>query len=442
MAVIRVSGPDAIRITDTVFKGKALPDQPTHTIHYGHIMDGETVVDEVMVSLFRSPKSFTAEDTTEISCHGSPIIAQKIIQLLIRHGAVPAQPGEFSLRAFLNGRIDLSQAEAVADLIQAQSEASLRLALDQMKGGFARKIRELRQQLIDYKALVELELDFGEEDVAFADREKMQSLMKDIRGIIRPLAESFRSGQVIREGIQTVLAGKPNAGKSTLLNAMLQEERALVSDIAGTTRDTIEESLHLKGMLFRFIDTAGLRESEDVIERMGIARTRESIQKAHLLILIVDVSQTSAEDIKEQLREIDTGQKTVIIVANKTDLLSDEELSDRLKQLSTCGFPVVCISALHGGGIDQLREELVAAGERECKTEEGGVIISNMRHYEALIRADEALEQVAVGLKMGATGDIVSLNLRDALEALGQISGTISNEEVLGSIFSRFCIGK
>lgn len=442
LAVIRVSGPQAIAITASVFKGKALTEQPSHTIHYGHIVAGDSVVDEVMISLFRAPRSFTAEDTTEISCHGSPFIAQQIIALLIRQGAMAAQPGEFTMRAFLHGRIDLSQAEAVADVIQAQSDAALKLALDQMKGGFARQIKALRQQLIDYKALIELELDFGEEDVAFADREKMMGLMNELQAVIRPLAASFASGQVIREGLQTVLAGKPNAGKSTLLNALLQDERALVSDIAGTTRDTIEESLHIDGLLFRFIDTAGLRESTDLIEQMGISRTRERIRQAHLLVLLFDLEQSRVEDIRQQLEEADMGERPVLLVGNKADRLSAEACEEKIKGIKQLGHNVLGISALRGEGIDALRQALVEAGQREWKPAEGGVVISNMRHYEALLRADRALEEVREGLEGSATGEILSLSLREALEALGEISGQISNEEVLGSIFGRFCIGK
>ena len=451
IGVIRLSGSEAIQTTAKIFKGKNLEKQKSHTVHYGHIVDGEKVIDEVMVSLFRAPKSFTTEDVVEISCHGSPFIAEQIIQLLIQNGARSAKPGEFTLRAFINGRIDLSQAEAVADLIASDSAASLDLALKQMRGGFSNDIKILRTELVNFASLIELELDFGEEDVEFADRKKLIELIEAIQSKLKPLIESFKLGNVIKNGVNTVIAGKPNAGKSTLLNALLNEERAIVSEIPGTTRDTIEEVLNINGIQFRFIDTAGIRTTEDVIEKLGVAKTMEKLKQSSVYIYMFDVNSTTPEELVKEIHELELLGFSGIIVGNKIDKASWKATAPFYKVMEktidhrqqTIDNPeLLFISANTQYNISLLKQKLHDLVFQSSIVNRQSSIVTNTRHYEALLKANEALNEVKVGIENQNTGDLVALDIKRALEYLGQISGEVTNDEILGNIFSKFCIGK
>jgi len=429
LAVVRVSGKDAIAIANSCFD-KEITNADGYTIHYGHIVDGDVRVDEVLLSVFRNPHSYTGEDSVEISGHGSPYITRRIIETLLKSGARMADPGEFTLRAFLNQKMDLAQAEAVADMISSNSEASLQMALSQMRGGFSNDIAILRQELIDFAALIELENDFGEEDVEFADRPKLKALIARLLTQIEKLRSSFASGNVLKNGINTVIAGKPNAGKSTLLNALLNEERAIVSEIAGTTRDTIEEVFTLKGIQFRLIDTAGLRESEDAIERIGVGKTKESMNKAELLVYLFDISITSPAQLKEELLALPHIKQT-ILVANKAESGSYKR-EDWPKN-------TVFTSAKNKDV-----ETLVAELERVASHYEFGneTVVNNARHADALAKSSEALQKVLDGIDTELTSDMVALDIRNALYQLGLITGEVTNDEVLDSIFTRFCIGK
>ncbi len=448
IGVIRLSGNNAIAITDRVFKGKKLQAQPSHTIHYGHIVDGDKIIDEVMVSLFRAPKSFTTEDVVEISCHGSPFIAEQILRLLVHNGARSARPGEFTLRAFMHGRIDLSQAEAVADLIASNSAASLDLAIKQMRGGFSNDIKALRAELVNFASLIELELDFAEEDVEFADRSKLIELINLIQHKLRPLIESFRLGNVIKHGVNTVIAGKPNAGKSTLLNALLNEERAIVSDIPGTTRDTIEEVLNIKGVQFRFIDTAGIRSTEDVIEKLGVEKTMEKLKQSSIYIYLFDVNTTTPEELLQEVKQLELTNFTGLIVGNKIDsahwhdtapfywILKNSPATAHLNLHDQLHF----ISAKANTHTDQLKDKLYKLATANLHPD--NTVVTNTRHYEALIKASEALHEVTTGVNNRQTSELVALDIKRALEHLGEISGEVTNDEILGNIFSKFCIGK
>ncbi|MCX6200384.1 MAG: tRNA uridine-5-carboxymethylaminomethyl(34) synthesis GTPase MnmE [Bacteroidetes bacterium] len=444
IGVIRLSGTEAVQITAKIFRGKNLEKQKSHTVHYGHVVDGEKVIDEVMVALFRAPKSFTTEDVVEISCHGSPFIAEQIIQLLIQNGARSAKPGEFTLRAFINGRIDLSQAEAVADLIASDSAASLDLALKQMRGGFSNDIKILRTELVNFASLIELELDFGEEDVEFADRKKLIELIDAIQSKLKPLIESFKLGNVIKNGVNTVIAGKPNAGKSTLLNALLNEERAIVSEIPGTTRDTIEEVLNINGIQFRFIDTAGIRITEDVIEKLGVAKTMEKLKQSSVYIYLFDVNSTTPEELVKEIHELELLGFSGIIVGNKIDKASWKATAPFYavlnSQLATRNLQLLFISSQTQYNIPLLKEKLFQLATSNLQPD--STVVTNARHYEALLKANEALNEVMVGIENQNTGDLVALDIKRALEYLGQISGEVTNEEILGTIFSKFCIGK
>lgn len=435
IAVIRLSGPESIAITDRVFRGKRLAEQATHTIHFGSLRDHEKTIDEVLVSIFRAPNSFTREDSIEISCHGSPLIAKEIIRVLLREGARLAEPGEFTKRAFLHGRFDLAQAEAVADLINAETDNARQAALNQMRGGFSRQINELREELIHFASLIELELDFGEEDVEFAKRDDLTALIVKIQSYLKNLMDSFDQGNVIKNGVPTVIAGKPNAGKSTLLNILLNEDRAIVSDIPGTTRDVIEDEIILGGINFRFIDTAGLRETEDIIEAMGVARTREHMKKASLIIYLFDLSNTTYDDIvreEEQLRSLGV---PYIKVGNKIDRAN----SDLVSKLERDDF--VFISAANRTNIDVLKEKILALFQvRGIRT--GDVIVTNARHYHNLSQTYDALQRVLEGMDNEITGDFLAMDIRQALHYLGEITGTITTEDLLGNIFGKFCIGK
>ncbi len=450
IGVIRLSGKDAIAITAKVFKGKNLNKAASHTIHYGFIVDGDKQVDEVMVSIFRAPKSFTTEDVVEISCHGSPYIAEQIIALLISHGAQSAKPGEFTLRAFMNGRIDLSQAEAVADLIASDSAASHQVAINQMRGGFASQIKDLRQRLLNFTSLIELELDFAEEDVEFANRGQLVALVEEIQQLLKPLIESFKLGNVIKHGVNTVIIGKPNAGKSTLLNVLLNEDRAIVSHIPGTTRDTIEEVLNVHGIQFRFIDTAGIRATTDVIEQAGVDKAMEKLRQSSVYIYLFDVNTTTPEELLHHVKDLGLTQFDGLIVGNKIDgaqwhdtapffwILKNNPATSSINLHDGLHF----ISAATGKHIDILKEKLYKLATRNLQISTESTIITNLRHYEALINADKALHDVLNGVNNHITGELVSLELKRALQYLGEISGEVTNEEILGNIFSKFCIGK
>ena len=429
LAVVRVSGKDAIAVANKCFD-KDISEADGYTIHYGHIIDGSHRVDEVLLSIFKNPHSYTGEDSVEISGHGSPYITKRIIETLIKNGARMAKPGEFTLRAFLNQKLDLAQAEAVADMISSNSEASLQMAMSQMRGGFSKDIAELRQELIDFAALIELENDFGEEDVEFADREKLKALIAKLLTQIEKLRSSFASGNVLKNGINTVIAGKPNAGKSTLLNALLNEERAIVSDIAGTTRDTIEEVFTLKGIQFRLIDTAGLRESTDTIEQIGVGKTKESMNKAELLVYLFDISSTSPTELAEELKTLPKIEQT-ILVANKAESGSykKEDWPENTVFISAKNKDI---------------ETLVAELERVASHYELGneTVVNNARHADALAKSSEVLQKILDGIDIELTSDMVALDIRNALYQLGLITGEVTNDEVLDSIFTRFCIGK
>lgn len=435
IAVIRLSGKDCISIVQRCFKGASLHDQPSHTLHFGTIWNGDKLLDEVLVSLFRKPHSFTKEDSVEISCHGSPVIVKEIIKVLIAQGARLAEPGEFTKRAFLNGRFDLAQAEAVADLITAETDNARQAALNQMRGGFSKEINRLREELIHFASLIELELDFGEEDVEFAKRADLRDLIVKIQGYLKSLMDSFDQGNVIKNGVPTVIAGKPNAGKSTLLNVLLNEERAIVSDIAGTTRDVIEDEIVLGGINFRFIDTAGLRETQDIIEAMGVERTRERMRKAALIIYLFDLSQTNLEEIENEEAHLNELGVPYIKVGNKVDR-ADNVL---LEKLSARNF--VFISASNQTNIQELKDKILSHFHvRTVKT--GDVMVTNLRHYQNLLQTYDALQRVLEGMAQGVTGDFLAMDIRQALHYLGEITGTITTEDLLGNIFSKFCIGK
>ena len=436
IAVIRLSGLAAIAMADAVFYGKNLTQQASHTLHYGTLRDGQEVIDEVVVSLYIAPYSFTGEDVVEISCHGSPFIVQKIMRLLLGKGARLAGPGEFTQRAFLNGRMDLAQAEAVADLIASESEAAHRTALQQMRGGFSQEIKALREQLVHFASMIELELDFGEEDVEFASREALEQLVHRILAVIDPLLKSFAVGNVIKNGVPTVIAGKPNTGKSTLLNALLNEEKAIVSDIPGTTRDFIEDEITLSGVRFRFIDTAGLRDTIDPVEAIGVARTREKIEQASLILYLFDLQQDNTDSIKQELKTLRSLSVPFIMVGNKVD-----QAQPALVAILAREENAVMISAQQKENLDALRRMITEVTQLQ-KISAGENIVTNARHYQSLSQTKVALESVLEGLRLSITHDLLAQDIRHALYHLGEITGHISNDELLGNIFSKFCIGK
>jgi tRNA modification GTPase len=435
IAVIRLSGQSAIDIVHRCFQGKDLRQQGSHTIHFGNFRDGDKVIDEILVSVFKAPNSFTKENTVEISCHGSPVIVKQIIKVLLREGARLAEPGEFTKRAFLSGRFDLAQAEAVADLIMAETDNARQAALNQMRGGFSREIQQLREELIHFASLIELELDFGEEDVEFAKRDDLKQLIVKIQSYLQSLIDSFDQGNAIRNGIPTVIAGKPNAGKSTLLNALLNEERAIVSEIPGTTRDSIEDDLMLGGLQFRFIDTAGLRDTADVVEAMGVQRTREHMLKASLVIYLFDLSQTTPAELTQEEETLRTTGIPFILVGNKMDK-SDGATLKALESRDT-----IFISASKKTNLDQLKERILSHFSiKTVKT--GDVLVTNLRHYHHLLETHKSLDRVLSGMHDGVTGDFLAMDIRQALHYLGEITGTITTEDLLANIFSKFCIGK
>ena len=442
IAVIRVSGPNSIELVNGVFesvKGKDLTKQKTHTLHLGHIVDGTRVLDQALVSIFKGSNSYTGEPTVEISCHGSTFIQQQIIQLLLRKGCRMAQAGEFTLRSFLNGKMDLSQAEAVADLIASDNEAAHQIAMQQMRGGFSNEIAKLREELLNFASLIELELDFSEEDVEFADRTAFRDLVNRIQFVLRRLIDSFAVGNVIKNGIPVAIVGEPNVGKSTLLNALLNEERAIVSDIAGTTRDTIEDELVIEGIGFRFIDTAGIRETKDVVENIGIQKTFEKIEQAQLVLFLVDSSRTDIEGLKLQIEEIKNKYplKSLVVIINKMDLLSEQETIALQNEIEN----LLLISAKNKTGIDELKTTLLSLVNTGA-LRNNETIVTNTRHYDSLLKALEEIEKVRYGLDANISADLMAIDIRQALFYFGEITGQVTNDELLGNIFANFCIGK
>lgn len=451
IAVIRLSGKEAISIASEVFQsvsGKDISKQRTHTIHLGHIVSEGKIYDQVLLSIFKGPNSYTGEHVVEISCHGSTFIQQQIIQLLLRKGAKMAQAGEFTLRAFLNGKLDLSQAEAVADLIASDNEASHQIAMQQMRGGFSNEIAKLREELLNFASLIELELDFAEEDVEFADRSAFHELLNRIEFVLKRLIDSFAVGNVIKNGIPVAIVGEPNVGKSTLLNALLNEERAIVSDIAGTTRDTIEDELVINGIGFRFIDTAGIRETKDVVESIGIQKTFEKMEQAQVVLFLVDSSQFTVDSIENLKIEIEKVKnkyptKAIVAIINKVDLLSEEDVKGIQEQLSTFNVQLstIFISAKQNIGIDELKNELLSfVNTGALRNNE--TIVTNTRHYDSLLKALEEIQKVKWGLESHLSSDLIAIDIRSALHFFGEITGEVTNDELLGNIFANFCIGK
>ncbi len=449
ISVIRISGQRAIEICKEVFSPADsridLATMKGYSIAYGEIRDGEELVDEVLLSLFRKPLSYTGEDMAEISCHGSPYITMRIMGLLVQKGAVTARPGEFTMRAFLNGKMDLSQAEGVADLIASGSKASHTIALNQMRGGFSSEISALRAELLHFASMIELELDFGEEDVEFADTRQLRKVAVKVRDVAVRLSESFRLGNIIKNGIPVAITGKPNSGKSTLLNALLNEEKAIVSEIPGTTRDSIEDTIVIEGLVFRFIDTAGLRETPDFVENLGIQKTHEKIRQASV-ILLVDEPGEASEIIKERIKRIRTlikdSDKKLLVIVNKKDKISAEET----RKLDAClreesGGSLIFISAKEKTGLEELKSCILRlTGADRINRED--VIITNARHFEALNNVAGSLERVISGLDTGIPEDLIAMDIRQAIHYLGEITGEITTDELLGNIFKNFCIGK
>jgi len=450
IAIIRISGTQSIEIAREVFqsvKGKDLLKQKSHTLHLGHIVDGGKTLDEVLISIFKGPNSYTGENTIEISCHGSTFIQQQIIQLLLRKGCRMATAGEFTLRAFLNGKLDLSQAEAVADLIASDNEASHQIAMQQMRGGFSNEIAQLRNELLNFASLIELELDFAEEDVEFADRTQFNELIQRIELVLKRLIDSFAIGNVIKNGIPIAIVGEPNVGKSTLLNALLNEERAIVSEIAGTTRDTIEDELVIGGIGFRFIDTAGIRETKDVVESIGIQRTFEKMEQAQVVLFLVDGYRLYVDGSIDSL-VVEFGKirnqfplKPLVLVLNKIDQLNDEQSKSLLAQLTTHNIQPTALSAKQKTGIEDLKNHLLSfVNTGALRNNE--TIVTNTRHYDSLHKALEEIQKVKYGLQTNLSSDLMAIDIKEALYQFGMITGQVTNDELLGNIFANFCIGK
>ena len=437
IGVIRLSGKHAITLANEVFKGKDLSQEASHTIHLGTIRDGDKILDEVLLSLFIAPKSFTKENVVEISCHGSNFIIRQIIQLFIRKGARPAKPGEFTKRAFMNGQFDLAQAEAVADLINADSEAAHHAALNQMRGGFSSEIKHLREELIHFASMIELELDFGEEDVEFASRDDLKKLVNRLLEVINALIHSFDLGNVIKNGVPTVIAGKPNAGKSTLLNALLNEEKAIVSDIAGTTRDFIEDELIIGGVAFRFIDTAGLRETTDTIEAIGVERTHAKMKQASLIIYLFDLADTSTVEMNMEINRLENTGVPFLKLGNKLDKVDESVVEDLQKQHTDMLF----LSAKDPEQVEILKTRILELVNRD-KFKRGDTVVTNMRQYDSLLQTKNSLEAVINGIDGSVTNDFVAMDIRRSLHYLGEITGEITTDDLLANIFSKFCIGK
>jgi tRNA modification GTPase len=439
ISVIRISGLNAISVTEKLFKpkgNKKLSNQKSHTVHLGHLMKNGHELDEVLVTLFKGPHSYTGENTIEISCHGSTFIQQEIIDLFIENGIRVANPGEFTLRAFINGKMDLNQAEAVADLIASENEGSHKLAMEQMKNGFSNDLKKLRAELLHFSSMIELELDFSQEDVEFAERSEFKKLTVKIQTELEKLIDSFKSGNVLKNGISVAIAGKPNAGKSSLLNTLLNEDKAIVSDIPGTTRDSIEDSLVIDGINFRFTDTAGLRETEDIIESKGIEKTKEKINNARILIYLFDSNDTTFNEINSDMKSFKRKDLSVLLVRNKVDLKNtNQNLINQLEK-----FEIIEISANNIDSVSSLKKRLV--NEINILNPYTDTVISNSRHYEALMKALKAIKEVNIGLKSDISGDLLSVDIRKSIEHLAEITGEITNDDVLGNIFANFCIGK
>lgn len=441
IAVIRISGSQSFVILRKIFDGKLPENIKSHRVHYGNLMDGEQILDEVVVSVFKGPNSFTGEDTVEISCHGSVYIQQKIIELILRSGARMAKQGEFTMRAFMNGKMDLSQAEAVADLIATESEASHAMAMKQMRGGFSEEINALREKLIHFASLIELELDFSEEDVEFADRQDLKDLVSEIQRVCKNLIDSFETGNVIKNGVAVTIAGAPNVGKSTLLNRLLNEDRALVSDIAGTTRDVIEERISIGGIQFRFIDTAGIRKTSDIIESMGIEKTYEKVNQAHIVVYLTDAASFLNGKFEDEIlsfeNQLENPNSKILLAINKIDQV---EWDSDVSHSNQSAHHTIAISAKDGHGIEDLKNALINyVNIGDVKNQ---VIVNNVRHLEALNNAYGSLLEVQTGLGNDITGDFLAIDIRKALHHLGEITGEISTDDLLGNIFSKFCIGK
>ena len=437
IGVIRLSGDRAIEIVNEVFQPKDLSIQKSHTLHYGRIESAGRVYDEVVVSLYVAPKSYTKEHVVEISCHGSPFIQESLIRLFTEKGARFARPGEFTQRAFLNGAFDLAQAEAVADVIAADSAAAQSAALHQLRGGFSKELAALREELIHFASLIELELDFGEEDVEFADRKDLEALVNQLLDHVGPLVESFRTGNAIKNGVATVIVGKPNAGKSTLLNALLNEDRAIVSEIAGTTRDSLEDEWTLGGIKFRLVDTAGLRETVDAIEALGVERTQAWVKKAQVVIYMADAMTETAEGLKAGIMALGTLEIPIIQVLNKVDQVSSTILDDFKAALPE----LILMSAKNQDGLPELENALLNIMGLD-QANASGTLVTNIRHYQQLVQTQDTLIGVLNALKTGLTGDLIAQDLRHALHHLGEITGQISNDDLLKNIFGKFCIGK
>ena len=452
IAVIRISGKNAISLANSLFKsvrGKDLRKQKSHTIHLGHIIDGKRTLDEVLLSIFKGPNSYTGENVIEISCHGSPYIQQQIIQLFLRNGCRLASAGEFTLRAFLNGKMDLSQAEAVADLISSENEATHQIAIQQMRGGFSNEIKLLRDELLNFASLIELELDFAEEDVEFADRDKFKSLLTRIQEVLKRLIDSFAVGNVIKNGIPVAIVGEPNVGKSTLLNALLNEERAIVSEIAGTTRDAIEDEITIGGIGFRFIDTAGIRDTEDIVENIGIQKTFEKIHQAEVVLFLhsAEEFQNAVINLKSLQNEVGKiaakyPNKPLVILVNKVDILNAMEKTKLKELLSNIdGSSFELISAKTGDGVEALKNLLLNYVNTGA-LRNNATIVTNTRHYDALLKALEEVQKVQGGLDNSLSGDLLAIDIKQALYHFGEITGEITSDDLLGNIFANFCIGK
>ena len=448
LGIVRLSGPEAINICDAFFYGKDLQKQNSHTLHFGTIRSNQKIIDEVLVSVFKAPKSYTADNMIEVSCHGSTYILQQVVRCFIEKGARLAKPGEFTMRAFLNGRMDLSQAEAVADLIASETDAAHNLAIQQMRGGFSEQIQTLRQKLIEFASLIELELDFSEEDVEFANRADLMALINQIQILIQQLLQSFKLGNALKNGVATVIAGRPNAGKSTLLNALLKDERAIVSEIPGTTRDTIEETINIDGIPFRLIDTAGIRAATDAIEAIGVERTMSELKRSAITVFLFDVEEMTVEEVQKDIEQLglkdtkedkDMRDIPLVLVGNQIDK-STKTIEEYKKLFANLG-EVLFVSSKEQTNLHLINKTLKNI-VMEDKIQSNNTVVSNLRHYEALQEANQSLNAILQGIENQLSGELIAFDIRHALHHLGQITGEVTTDDLLASIFSSFCIGK